>query len=297
MADTDGPPGRPVLQSRAEVPPLLPYLAEVYERRHFTWALAAGDLRGKHLDTLLGNVWHLLNPILLITVYFVVFGVLLQTDRGVEGHFIEFLAIGIFTFSFCQRTVLACTTSIPNNIGLIRSLQFPRAVLPLSTVLVELASYALGFVVMVAVLLLSGEYPRLSWVLAPVVVVLLTMFSAGLGLIVARLGEGVRDVSQLLPYVFRMALYVSGIIFAVSGFITPEAMARFGIPLDAATVRQLFVLNPFFTYVDLLRDLLMTNYTAEYPRLEWIYVLVSAPVTLVAGLQYFRGGEKDYGRG
>lgn len=290
MPETDRPDQAPALQSRAEVPPLLAYLAQVFERRHFTWALASGNLRGQHLDTLLGNVWHVLNPIFLIGVYFLVFGIVLETDRGVD-NFIAFLAIGIFSFSFSQRTVMACSNSISNNQGLIRSLQFPRAVLPLSTVLVEAAGYASGFGVMVVTLLLTNEPPRPSWLLAPVIILLFTIFSAGLGLIVARLADTVRDVSQVIPYLFRVALYVSGIIFSVQAFVNTDSFS------DPVAIRRLFVLDPFFTYIDLLRDVLMSSYSAEFLALEWAYVLVTAPLTLLFGLVYFRGGEREYGRG
>lgn len=290
MADTDSADRAPTLQSRAEVPSLLPYLAQVWERRHFTWALSMGNLRGQHLDTLLGNLWHVLNPVFLISVYFLVFGLLLKTDRGVD-NFIAFLAIGIFSFSFSQRTVLACSNSISNNQGLIRSLQFPRAVLPISTVIVEFAGYTFGFGVMLATLVLTGEPPRLSWVLAPIIIGLFTVFSAGLGLIVARLADTVRDVSQIIPYLFRVGLYVSGIIFSVPAFVNEETVS------NPELLRRLFILDPFFTYIDLLRDVLMTTYSAEFLTLEWIYVLVTAPLSLLLGIVYFRGGEREYGRG
>lgn len=290
MSDSALPPGARTLQSRFDVPPLLPYLASVWERRHFTWALATGQLRSQHLDTMLGNLWHVLNPVFLVSVYYLVFGLLIPTSRGVI-NFIGFLAIGIFAFLFSQRTVLACSHSIGNNLGLIRSLQFPRAVLPLATVGVELVAYASGFLVTLVVLLVTGEGIQLSWLLAPVLVLLLTMFSAGLGLFVARLTDTVRDLSQVIPYLFRIALYVSGIIFSVQGIIHTD---RFS---DPELIRRLFVLNPFFTFVDLLRDVLMSTYTAEFPGLEWLFVLIASPVTLVVGLAYFRAGEKVYGRG
>lgn len=289
MSQTDGAPGN-VLQSRSETPALLPYLASVVQRRHFISALATGQLRSQHLDTLLGNLWHVLNPVLLIGVYYVVFGVLLTTDRGVI-NFIGFLSIGIFAFMFSQRTVISCSGSIAANLGLIRSLQFPRAVLPIATVIQEFFAYASGFGVMLVVLLVTGEPPRLTWLLAPVIVLALTMFSAGLGLIVARMADTVRDLTQVIPYVFRILLYVSGIIFSIQAFVDTDRFA------DPALIRQLFVLNPYFTFIDLLRDVLMTTYSAEFPALEWTYVLTVSPAMLLIGLAYFRGGEKGYGRG
>ena len=117
------------------------------------------------------------------------------------------------------------------------------------------------------------------------------MFSAGLGLIVARVTDTVRDVSQVIPYLFRIMLYLSGIIFSLPAIVTDE---RFDNP---ELIRQVFVLNPFFTYIDVLRDILMRSYSAEYPLAEWLFIAVTAPTTLVVGLLVFRSGEKQYGRG
>jgi teichoic acid transport system permease protein len=197
-------------------------------------SLATGSLRAQHLDTTLGGVWHVLNPALSMAVYYFVFGVILGTDRGID-NFIGFLSVGIFTFTFMQRTISACGDSITNNIGLIRSLQFPRAVLPVSTVIRELYGYGFAFIVMLVVLLVTGERPSASWLLIAPVIVLMTMFSAGLGMVVARLAEQVRDVSQVLPYLFRIVFYLSGIIFSIQSFINDAAAERLSIGLSSST--------------------------------------------------------------
>ena len=288
--------GTQTLHSLSGPRPLVPYLAELWQRRQFTMSLATGDLQKQYLETVLGNVWHVLNPALSMAVYYIVFGVILGTSRGLE-NFIGFLAVGIFTFSFSQRTVSSCASSIANNIGLIRSLQFPRAVLPLSAVIRELSSYLFAFVVLMAILVVTGEPPRVQWLLTPVVVLLLTMFSTGVGLLVARLTDSVRDISNVIPFVFRFVFYFSGVIFALPAFVTSDRIARLGIPLSGAEARHLFLLDPWFVYIELLRDTLMTSYSAEYPADAWLAGLLIAPVTLVVGLQYFRRGEGAYGRG
>lgn len=290
--------GGPVLRSMAESQPFGAYVRDLWERRQFTMSLATGSLRAQHLDTTLGNVWHVLNPALLMAVYYVVFGLLLDTRRGVD-NFIGFLGVGIFAFSYLQRTVNSCGSSIPNNLGLIRSLQFPRAVLPISTVIRELTGYGFASLVMLGLLLLTGELPRPQWLLVPVVVVLMTMFAAGLGMIVARLTDRIRDIANIVPYVFRLLFYLSGIIFSVEAFVTPDAVARLGLPASAETVRVIFLINPIYTYIELLRTLLMGSYSlgATELRYAWLMAFLFAPVSFGIGLLYFRGGEKSYGRG
>lgn len=286
----------PALRSMAEAQPLGEYVRELWNRREFTMSLATGSLRAQHLDTTLGNVWHVLNPALLMLVYYVVFGLLLDTSRGVD-NFLGFLGIGIFAFSYATRTVIACGSSIVNNMGLIRSLQFPRAVLPVSTTIRELTGYGFATLVMFAVLLATGEYPHVEWLLLPVVVGLFTVFCAGLGLMVARLTDRVRDMANVIPYVFRLLFYLSGIIYSVDAFITADALDRLGIPLSPETAKALFILDPFYTYIELMRTLLMDSYEIPSEPLTWFAAFVFAPVTFAVGLVYFRGGEKSYGRG
>lgn len=293
----DGATGAERLRSMSATPPLPEYLRQVWDRRAFTWSLGTGSLRAEHLDTILGNAWHVLNPALLMLVYYIIFGVLLGGRAGAGGNFIGFLAVGMFTFTFVQRTVMSCGSSIHNNLGLIRSLQFPRAILPIATILREITGYGFAFAVMLAVLLATGEFPTPSWVLAPLVIALLTLFNAGVGLVVARLTDSVRDIGNVIPFVFRLLFYLSGIIFSIDFFVTDEALADIGVPLSAETVKQLFILDPYFTYIDLLRGLLMNEYDTLFPFASWVYCLVTAPVMFVVGLAYFRGGEKRYGRG
>jgi len=280
----------------AETRPLGDYVRELWARRQFTMTLATGSLRAQHLDTTLGNVWHVLNPALLMLVYYVVFGLLLDTSRGVD-NFIGFLGIGIFAFTYATRTVVACGSSISNNLGLIRSLQFPRAVLPISTTIRELTGYGFAAAVMFGVLLLTGELPHAGWLLATVVIALLTIFCAGLGLMVARLTDRVRDIANIIPYIFRLLFYVSGIIYSVEAFITADALERLGLPIAHTTAQALFILDPFYTYIELLRTTLMTGYTIPNPELTWVAGFLFAPVTFAIGLVYFRAGEKSYGRG
>lgn len=293
----DGASGAGRLRSMSETPPLRAYMRQLWERRDFTWSLGTGSLQAEHLDTILGNAWHVLNPALLMLVYYIIFGVLLGGREGAGGNFIGFLAIGMFTFTFVQRTVTSCGSSIHNNLGLIRSLQFPRAILPVATILREVTGYTFAFGVMLAVLLVTGEFPTPSWVLAPVVIALLTLFNTGVGLVVARLTDSVRDMGNVIPFVFRLLFYLSGIIFSIDAFVTPQAVADLGLPISAETLKRLFVLDPYFTYIDLLRGLLMNEYDTLFPRESWIFAVTAAPLMFVIGLAYFRGGEKRYGRG
>lgn len=270
------------------------YLAAMWSRREFTINLASGQLRGQNMDTLLGNFWQLINPILLIAVYFFVFGVLLGNLGGDAlpwrpSNYIGFLSVGVFIYSYQQRAIVAGASSIVGNLGLIRSLQFPRAVLPTSTVIKEVLGFGSSFVVMVVVMLVSGEGVSWSWLWFPLIFVLATMFALGGSLVTARLTEAVRDTRNLLPFVFRLLFYVSGILYDITRFT-----AEFD---DWSFLDDLFLLNPFYVYVSMVRESLMSTYSHTNPPLLWVAGVAWAVIALAGGLSYFVGAEKRYGRG
>ncbi len=216
------------------------YLRDVWRRREFAVAMPAQDLRAQNMDTALGQLWHLVNPALLVGVYFVIFGLVLDTGRGVDNFF-AFLIVGVVLFHLTQRVVQDATLAITRNVGLIRSVQFPRILLPLSTVNGQTVAFVPALVVAIGAVLATGETPTLRWlVLAPVLLAQFT-FNLGAALIAARVGAAVRDLRELVPHLFRLLFYGSGVIFSVEAFITSPGW------------RQAFALNPVYDLITCAR--------------------------------------------
>lgn len=279
------PPG---LVQLGGTPSLRRYVAELWERRAFAITNATGELRAQHMNTTLGNLWHLLNPILLIAVYYLVFGILLNTRRG-AGNFIGFLSIGIFTYQWATKTITGGARAIVSNEGLIRSLQFPRALLPVSSVLREVVAFGPGLVVMLALMLVTGEGITPRWMLIIPAAILQIVFGLGAAFLAARAADRFRDTLNLLPFLFRLAFYGSGILYAVD--------ERFHDAFENPWVIRFFIANPFYCLVSLWRDALMTSQEISHMPALWISASVWACALLVVGLLVFRGGEKEYGRG
>lgn len=288
-SSTPMPPGLSRLGDRQ---PLRAYLSDIWRRREFAWSLATSELRSQHVDTVLGNLWHVMNPLLLIGVYFLIFGLLIDRDLGSDADYLSFLAVGIFIYHYCQRSISSGTGSIVSNVGLIRSLQFPRALLPLSAVFQQLLTFGSAVVVMLLILVVRGTPPQLSWLLLLPVVLLATLFSVGGALITSRLTDQVRDIQNVLPYVFRLLFYMSGILYSVDRFIDAE---RFG---DAAEIiRVAFLLNPFYDIVGIARHYLVSGHAEPQIAFMWLAMIAITAVTLAGGIMFFRAGEQDYGRG
>lgn len=232
------------------------------------------------MDTFLGNLWHLLNPALQIIVYWVVFGLVLGTDRGVD-NFVPFLAIGIFSFQFMRSVIIKGSKSLIANRGLIQSISFPLATLPMSALVSELVALVFPLLVMLTVAILSAELPRLSWVLVVPIIGLMSLFSLGMAFVTARITFHVRDFTNILDFIFRMLFYFSGVIFLVDRFVTDPALLR------------LVYLNPFVDLLYMQRWAVMgmpVSGLAVASGFAWAFG------GLILGYLFFRAREGEYGR-
>lgn len=268
--------------------PVRVYLRSLWQRRQFAVTVPMGELRAQHMNTVLGNLWHLLNPMLQVGVYFLVFGVLLGTDRGID-NFITYLAIGVFSYGYMQRSITACASSITNNEGLIRSLSFPRAILPISAVIRETIAFGSSLALMIVLALATGEPITAAWLQLALWVPLMALFSLGMGFVLARLTDSLHDLRNLLPFLFRLAFYLSGILYSFDVFV-PDQFRQY-LPLIA--------LNPFYGYITHMRHALMSSYAADPVVEQWLWPasLLFSVVFLVGGFLFFRAAEQKYGRG
>ena len=123
------------------------YLTQMWERRSFASAMPLEEIRTSHQDTLLGNVWHLVNPMLSVAVFYLVFAILLQADRGIDNY-VLWMMVGVFAFGLTNRSVLAGATAVTSNAGLMRSMRFPRALLPVSAVFGRLLTFGFELAVL-----------------------------------------------------------------------------------------------------------------------------------------------------
>ena len=255
------------------------YLGEVWRRRDFAILVPVQDLRAQNMGSALGQLWHLLNPALMVAVYFLIFGVILDTSRGVD-NFLGFLIVGVVWFHLTQRVVQDAAVCIPRNLGLIRSVQFPRILLPAATVNGQTAAFVPALVLALAAVIATGERPSLRWLALIGVLAAQFVFNFGAALLVARIGAAVPDLRQLLPHVFRLLFYASGVIFSVDAFVTSESW------------RRAFALNPLYDVITCARWCLLGE-----PVDSWVVagMLAWGAVLLVAGFAVFWRSDQRLG--
>jgi teichoic acid transport system permease protein len=268
--------------------PLREYLAEVWRRREFAITVPLGELRARNQDTMLGQVWHLLNPLMLIGVYFFIFEVILEieTRRGIDNY-LAFLAVGVITYNYTRRSVQSGARMIVKNRKLVQSINFPRAILPASAMVAETVAHLYALPVMFAMVLLApgglfdegGLRPTWTWVLIVPVLAIHLLFNLGVAMITARVAFHFRDVQQFLPYLLRLGLYASGVLIPLS--IVPQP-----------TIRRILEINPVYNIIEMTRDVVLGG--ALQPRV-WLLGSAWTVAVFLLGFWFFRSAEHKYG--
>ncbi|MFJ5779141.1 ABC transporter permease [Streptomyces sp. NPDC093094] len=270
-------------------PSLVEYVRRLWGRRHFILAFSQAKLTAQYSQAKLGQLWQVVTPLLNAAVYFFIFGVILEADRGMSREvYIPFLVTGVFVFTFTQSSVMAGVRAISGNLGLVRALHFPRASLPVSFSLQQLQQLLFSMLVLVAVTCAFGSYPDLSWLLIFPTLALQFLFNTGLALIMARAGAKTPDLAQLMPFVMRTWMYASGVMFSIPIMLQDK-------PQWLADVLQW---NPAAIYMDLMRFALIDGYGSQnLPDHVWAAAAGWAVLFAVGGFVYFWKAEERYGRG
>lgn len=260
------------------------YVRHAWRRRHFAYAMPAETFRSRNQNTVLGNVWNLLNPLLTAAVFYLIFGVVLNASRGIENY-VLWLVVGLFAYRLTQSTVMSGATSITGRQGLVRSLRFPRVLLPVASTIGELLTFAFEVAVVLTIAILTGESVSWKWLLLPAAVALHTVFNFGCALIAARLNDSFRDVQQFLPFLFQILRYLSGVMVPISLFANR----------GPSIVYEILSWNPLVQILEVYRWIIMSDQPA-LTMYELVHVLAVSLVVLGAGMRFFIAGEHRYGR-
>ena len=193
------------------LPPLVPYIREAWRRRAFALELARTRLRAQHFNTAFGQLWLVLNPLMLACVYFILVDIL----RGGSSRpgFFAHLVAGIFAYHLVSDAVRNGTKSVVSGGRLILNSAFPRVLLPLSSVVQAVIRFIPTALIYIPLHIASGlpVGPQLLWVL--VLLALLLVLSTGLAMIVGALQVYFRDLKSFMPYLLRVWLFASPVLY------------------------------------------------------------------------------------
>ena len=300
-ADSPAPTAAPSVETPAQLaaryglsvsgarPSLSEYGNQLWARRHFIRAFATAKLTAQYSQAKLGQLWQVANPLLNAAVYFLIFGILLGTKKGVPDY-VPFLVTGVFVWTFTQSSIMAGTRAISGNLGLVRALHFPRAALPVSFALQQLQQLLFSMCALVVILLAFGVPVAASWLLALPALVLQFCFNAGVAMVMARWGAKTPDIAQLMPFVLRTWMYVSGVMWSIDHVTHDRDLPH--------VVLLALRCNPAAVYIDLMRFALIDSFHAsQLPPHVWAVATGWALLAGIGGFIYFWKAEETYGRG
>jgi len=249
--------------------------------------LTLRELRSKFKRSVLGWGWSVINPVVTIIVYSVVFSLFLRVEppigepSGLDTYAL-FLMTGLLPWLFTFNALMGSVTTLVANEGLIKKVYFKRWVLPTSTVLAWVVSFLIELGVVVVVLLLAGNMV-LPWLpIVVVIVALQTLFVLGLGLAFSPVNAYFRDVEHFTAIFLNIWFWATPIIYPLSVLYDDTGAPR---EIMGVSVPSLMNLNPMFHFVTAYRDAL---YDLRFPTLStWIYLFVSTAITLAIGAWTF----------
>ncbi len=276
-------PAGPMLHEVGGRPPLGVYITRLLARRHFAWTHASAQALSKNSSNVLGNIWLVLGPMLDAFAYYVIFALILKTDRGMPNFF-AFIVLGVFLFRYSMKSLNAGSGLIRSSKGLIRGFAFPRAALPLAALIREAISMVP--VIITALVLVVAvpphEPPNRLWILLPALLALQTVFNFGLILTTARLTYHLPDLSSLISVLSRFWMYGSGVLFSVERFVDSPGFMTF------------MKINPLFHILAIARSIVIDETVP--PAEPWLILTAWSAGMLLFGFIYFWRGEVNYGR-
>ncbi|MEG2310403.1 MAG: ABC transporter permease [Clostridia bacterium] len=243
-------------------------IKEICAYRHMLYTLVKQDINGRYKGSFFGFLWTLLNPLLMLSVYSLVFQFIFKS--GIENYSI-YLFICLMPWNAFANSIGSGTTCVSNNAGILKKVYFPREILPLSVVISNTIQYFFSAAIIFIALIVSGV--GLSWfaLFLPLIVLIQAFFTLGIVLILSAANVYIRDVQYIMNPIMMIWMYACPILYSIS--MVPERFL------------WLYKLNPMVTIMQEYQNIL---YTKTWPNfLNLGVVSIVSLVILVIGYVLF----------
>ncbi len=211
-------------------------------RRFFDllWLMAATEFKRVYFGTVLGYLWSLIRPLTMFGVLLFVFTQVFKVGSEHVEHYPVMLLMGIVLYTFFQESTTNAVTSVVAQEGVVRKTQFPRLVIPISTILTGLFNLGLNLIIVLVFLLAFGVDPAWSWFLFPLAVAVLFVFTSAVGMSLSVLYVRFRDVAIIWTVAGQALMYATPILYPVD--LKPDS-----------TFERLLMVNPLSVIFEQVR--------------------------------------------
>jgi lipopolysaccharide transport system permease protein len=256
-------------------------LRALWEYRELLYFLVWRDLKVRYKQTLLGVAWIVLQPVVSMVVFSVLFGGLLKVPSGGVPYPI-FAYAALLPWNYFAGSLTRSSTSLVGSAHIITKVYFPRLVIPVSGVISGLVDFAVAFLILIALMIYYGIAPTPAVALLPGFLLLAVVTALGFGLWLSALNVRYRDVQYLVPFLVQIWMYLTPVVYGTT--LIPE---RF---------RFLLALNPMTGVVEGFRWALLGPHLADATPPEPLFAVsvAIALLVLVSGAIFFRNTERTF---
>jgi lipopolysaccharide transport system permease protein len=268
-------------QSSAKIPFWRPALNLIREHRGLIHSMVRRDLTSRYKGSLMGLMWTVITPAVMIAIYTVIFSGIFGAKFGVEGghlRFATYLLCGMLPWIAISDGIQRSTTVLTDNVNLVRRVVFPLEALPANLVLSALVQQLLGTIVLLLAALLIQRTLHPTVLLMPVLLVPQLLMTLGISWLMASLGVFLRDMAHVNQLVMQTLMYLTPILY-------PETL----IPSD---YRWLVDLNPFAPLIRSYRQILLAGEMPDWRGLGM--TLIFAMICFCFGYWWFGRTKKAF---
>ncbi len=235
--------------------------------------MATSELKAEHRNKVLGFLWSLLDPLLLMATYILL--VVVIFDRG-GPQFPVLLFCAILSWRWFTYSLSVSVTSITSRSSVVQTTRFPLAVLPLAAIIVGLVDYLVGLVILIPLLFAFDATFTVNVLWLPVLIIVQLVVTIGASLFCAALGTYLTDLKNIVEFLLRVGFYLSPILYSVTETV-PERFETY------------YMLNPFAALMESYKNILVRG----IPPSEYMAIAAAVAVVVVlAGFWYFGREER-----
>lgn len=249
---------------------------ELKRYRDLFYFLVWRDIKVMYAQTILGFSWAILQPLIQIVIFTVVFGKVAKVST--EGiPYVLFSTVAIIPWTYMSQSMAQSSQSLVSQQNLLGKIYFPRLIFPLTSVLAKLVDFGISILVLLGVSIHYRVLPTWNLLFLPLFLFLMMSIPAGVGMWLSALAIRFRDIKHAMPFVVRMLIYSAPIVYSASSI--PE------------TYRILYSLNPIVGVIEGYRACLLGT------DMPWLYIcpgIITAIILLTSGALYFKRMERVF---
>jgi lipopolysaccharide transport system permease protein len=249
---------------------------ELWEYCDLFFFIVWRDIKALYAQTILGFSWAILQPLIQIVIFTVIFGKVANLDTGGIPYFL-FTSVAVIPWTYMSQSMSQSSQSLIKDKNMLGKVYFPRLIFPISPVLARLVDFGISILILLIVVIYYRVLPTWQILLLPLFILMMIAIPAGIGMWLSALAIRFRDVRHAMPFILRMLVYTAPIVYSASSI--PEIY------------RFLYSLNPIVGVIEGFRACILGT---QFP---WLFILpgmLTSLALLLSGAYYFKRMERVF---